>query len=272
MKAVVLTVLAAVSAAGAYADDEWVSVGGTTQVAPAGSATTIDSSKRAVVQTPVISASPAPDSPVSSDLLSELYLQVEQMQSEIAMLRGQLEEQTHQLQRMKQEQQERYLDLDRRVSGLYTSPPQTTAPAATVAPQQPVAGGAEQQPQLSAADAYKQAQKLMYDKKYTEANAAYETLAAQNPGDPLAVNAIYWSGEIYLLQGDLDKALMRFRDVVDKHPDHIKVPDAMYKTGYTLGRQGKTAEARQWMQKVVDQYQGKADTVVRLARNYLESH
>ena len=39
MKAVVLTVLAAVSAAGAYADDEWVSVGGTTQVAPAGSKT-----------------------------------------------------------------------------------------------------------------------------------------------------------------------------------------------------------------------------------------
>ncbi|MAD46906.1 MAG: tol-pal system protein YbgF [Oceanospirillaceae bacterium] len=266
MKNVVLTVLAALCAAGAYADDEWVSVGGAAPVAPAASTQTIDSSSRAVVQTPAQASSPLNNSPASSDLVSELYLQVEQMQAEIATLRGQLEEQTHQLKRMKQEQQERYLDLDRRVSSLYSSPAAASTPATSTPASEP------QQPQLSATEAYKQAQKLMYEKKYSEANQAYETFAEQYPDDALAVNAVYWSGEIYLLQGDLDKALSRFRTVVDDHPDHLKVPDAMYKTGYTLGRQGKTEEAKTWMKKVVAQYEGKADTVVRLAKNYLQSH
>jgi len=66
--------------------------------------------------------------------------------------------------------------------------------------------------------------------------------------------------------------LTRFMAVINDHPEHLKVPDAMYKVGYTLDRQGKTAEAKGWMKKVVDQYQGKADTVVRLAKNYLDSH
>jgi len=264
MKAVVLTVLAALSAAGTYADDQWVSVGGASKVTPAASASTTDSSSRAVVQTPLpTEAMPAN----SSDLLSELYLQIEQMQGEIATLRGKIEEQSYELERLKQEQQERYLDLDRRVSSLYTSAPSPSSSAPS--PAAPVNTATVP---VSAADAYKQAQKLMYDKKYSEANAAYEAFAVQFPNDPLAVNAVYWSGEIYLLQGGLDKALERFLTVINQHPDHIKVPDSMYKAGYTLGRQGKTDEARQWMKKVVDQYQGKADTVVRLAKNYLESH
>lgn len=254
MKAVVLITLAALSAS-VLADDQWVSVGAARPVAPAAPGESVDSSTRAQVVQPAASSGNS-----SNGLVAELYQQMEQMQQEIAALRDRVEEQGYELQRMKQDQQERYLDLDRRLSTLMTATPvaQTATPAAAAA--------------LSPAEAYKQAQKLMYDKKYPEANDAFQAFVKQYPDDTLAVNALYWSGEIFLLQGDLDNALNSFRTVVTKHPDHQKVPDAMYKLGYTLDKQGKTAEAKGWMKKVIDQYTGKADTVVRLARSYLDSH
>ncbi len=258
MKALVLTVLAA-TAASAFADDGWVSVGAAKAVAPAVPSASVDTSSQAVIAP---SARTVSSAGASSGLVSELYLQMEQMQQEIAMLRDQVEAQNHQISRMKQEQQDRYLDLDRRLSAMMNAAPVSNT----------VAAGADAAPVMSAADAYKQAQKLMYEKKYQEANEAYLAMAKQYPQEPLAVNALYWSGEIYLLQGELEKALASFRQVVDNHADHQKVPDATYKVGYTLDKQGKTADARVWMKKVVDQFTGKADTAVRLAKNYLDSH
>lgn len=257
MKAVVLIALAVCSAS-AFADDQWVSVGAARAVAPASAGPSVDSSSRAQVMQPSAVASSD-----SSGLVAELYQQIEQMQQELASLRGRVEEQGYELSRMKQDQQERYLDLDRRMSSLMSAP--AAATTASVAASSSSDG-------LSAADAYKQAQKLMYDKKYDEANEAYQAFVRQYPDDPLAVNAVYWSGEIFLLQGNLDQAMASFRTVVTKYPEHQKAPDAMYKLGYTLDKQGKVADAKILMKKVVDQYQGKADTVVRLAKNYLDSH
>ena len=45
-----------------------------------------------------------------------LFMQLQQMQEEIAQLRGMLEEQQNQIQRLQQEGLERYQDLDRRLS------------------------------------------------------------------------------------------------------------------------------------------------------------
>ncbi len=47
----------------------------------------------------------------------ELFMQLQQMQDELARLRGTLEEQQNQIQQLKQESLERYQDLDRRISG-----------------------------------------------------------------------------------------------------------------------------------------------------------
>ena len=271
MKALVLTALA-LSVAGAHADDDWVSVGAARPVAPAAQTSVTDTSSQALVASPVTAVANFPQTP-SAGLLAEMSLQMEQMQQEIAELRGLVEEQAHQMRQLKQEQQDRYLDLDRRLAVLMSEPvaqrAASSAPAATTAAP---AAAASALSGLSPTDAYKHAQKLMYDKKYTEANEAYEAFTRQYPDEPLAVNAIYWSGEIYLLQGNLDKALTLFRSVVTDHPQHLKVPDAMYKVGYTLDRQGKTDEAKVWMKKVIDQFTGKSDTVVRLAKNYLDSH
>jgi len=82
-------------------------------------------------------------------------------------------------------------------------------------------------------------------------------------------NALYWSGEVYLVQSDLDKALASFRKVVTQYPDHDKAADATYKVAITLHKQGDVAQAKVWLQKVIDLYTGKADGTVRLAKSYL---
>lgn len=260
MKHLILPLALAV-AASAVAEDEWVSVGANRTVAPAQPETLPPSSSSSV--TPVATlAQPAAESDAGNDLLSELLFQVEQMQQEIAMLRSQVETQDKQLQTMKQEQQARYLDLDRRVASLVRQPvvqkPATDTPVVAATPQ------------LSAADAYKAAMTLVREKKFVEANQAFADFVTHYPDDALAANAWYWNGEVYLVQSKLPEAEKAFTQVVEHHGDHQKAPDATYKLGVTLHKQGKTEQARNWLNKVIERYTGKADSTVRLAKSYLE--
>lgn len=62
----------------------------------------------------------------------ELFMQLQQMQDELARLRGTLEEQQNQIQQLKQESLERYQDLDRRISGGGAPAAQNSAPAGAI--------------------------------------------------------------------------------------------------------------------------------------------
>ena len=258
MKAFILTLALAISA-GAYAD-EWVSVGAARAVAPAAQSTLTDSSSRATFAAPVRSGGAD-----SSALVEELAIQMEQMQQELAVLRGRVEEQDHLIKRMNDEQQQRYLDVDRRLSVLINSP----SPSSSVT-SSPAALSASYPASSNSADVYQQAMVLVREKKFQEASAAFDSFIQTYPQDPLAGNAYYWSGEVWLVLGDLDKALQQFKKVVASYSGHDKEADATYKIGVTLHRQGKTADARVWLQRVIDRFTGKADGTVRLARSYLD--
>lgn len=67
-----------------------------------------------------------------------LFMQLQQMQEEIAQLRGMLEEQQNQIQRLQQEGLERYQDLDRRLSSGPAASSNQSAPSREPA----AAGGA----------------------------------------------------------------------------------------------------------------------------------
>ena len=254
MKSVVLTFALVAVTASANADDQWVSVGAARPVAPATQNTPTDSSVRAAVTTPANNA-PAVIPAASSGLLSEMSMQMEQMQQEIAELRGRVEEQDNLIRRLTQEQQERYLDLDRRIAALLAGGSPAAAPVAVV--------------KESPAEAYKNAMTLVREKKFAEANVAFNDFVKNYPQDPSVGNALYWSGEAYLVQSDLDKALESFRKVVTQYPDHDKAADATYKMGITLHKKDEVAQAKVGLQKAIDPYTGKADGTVRLAKSYL---
>lgn len=257
MKAIILLTTLLIN--GSVFADEWVSVGAARTVAPAANSPLTDSSARALIATPSV-----PQAMNNSSLVGELSLQMEQMQQELAVLRGRVEEQENQIRRMRDEQQQRYLDLDRRLSALLNASPATAAVTAAAAVATPV------QNTGNAAEAYQQAMTLVREKKFPEASEAFERFIKTYPQDPLTGNALYWAGEVWLVLGDLDKALRDFKKVVNDLNGHDKEADASYKIGVTLHRQGNTAEARVWLQRVIDRFTGKADGTVRLARSYLD--
>jgi len=256
MKRLVVTLALTASSVSALADDGWVSVGSTQVVAPASSEPVVTPD-----QSPIL----APSANPGGDLLTELMLQVEQMKTEIASLRGQLEEQQAKVKRMEASQQDRYLDLDSRITALTLPQPAVEQQEATNSVTDTSGEGLP-----PAGEAYKSAMQLVRDKKFAEAREAFDSFAENYAGDALAVNAIYWAGEVSMVEGKLDVAEARFRTVKEDHGDHSKAADASYKLAVVLDKSGKKAESKALLQEVISQYAGKSDSTVSLAQAYLK--
>jgi tol-pal system protein YbgF len=235
--------------------------------------------------------------------LSELFAQLQALQEEVRELRGRLEEQSHQLARLEQQQKDNYLDLDGRLSALMsggltgpaTAPPSPPAPAAAGeptpgatsagggpgAPGAPPPGAAEPAGEVSAAGippgavpaagdkaAYDLAYELLKQGRMDEALAGFDTFVRDFPDSGLVPNAIYWTGEIYLVKNDQQAALERFSRVVESHPEHQKAADAHYKLGTLYLQRNDKAKARAHLERAVLA----GGSVAVLAKRYLETH
>jgi tol-pal system protein YbgF len=202
--------------------------------------------------------------------LSQLFYQIQVLQQELQELRGLVEEQSHQLSRLARDQQEQYLDLDRRMQALRggAAAPQRPAPAGEVAAD---AGPAASAPAGGAAgaerDAYDAAFELMRQRQFEASVAAFTRFIGQYPGGDLTANAYYWRGELHLVMEEYEKARQDFARVVNVFPDHQKVPDALYKLGVVYHRLGDLGRAREFLNRVRNQYPQSASA--GLAQNYL---
>ncbi len=216
---------------------------------------------------------------------AELLMQLETLQQESAMMRGQIEELNYKIKQMQDNQKDRYVDLDRRISNLnnllqavqaaqnarpapVTVQPQQAAeqPASTAsttvtpvkpAPQ-PVANPAQQQ-----AD-YKAAFNLIREKEYQQAIQALNTFVDNYPHGALTGNAHYWLGEVYMVERETAKAVEQFNLVLQGFPEHRKVPDAMYKAGRALIKLGQEVQGKRMLEQVIAQYPD--SSAARLAR------
>jgi len=203
-----------------------------------------------------------------------LFNQLQQMQQEIAQLRGMLEEQQNEIQRLKQESLDRYQDLDRRVSG-------GAAPAATA--ENSVAGGAINANTTptppagqAAAPADPEKEKLFYDaafdlikaKDFTRAAQAFNGFLNKYPNSQYAGNAQYWLGEVTLANGDVQGAGQAFAKVAQQYPSHAKVPDALFKLADVEQRLGNTDKAKGILRQVIAQYPG--SSAAQLAQRDLQ--
>jgi len=206
---------------------------------------------------------------------SELFYQLQTLQTEVGELRGLVEEQRHLIERLQREQKEQYLDLDRRVAALTT---QGVAPSAGSAS----AMGVSTEPSSgeSAApvsqgtstagerDAYTRAFNLTRDKRFQEAINAFNQLLVDYPNGEYAANSFYWLGELYLAlpQAELEKARQSFAQVVNSYPSHAKVPDSLYKLGVVYHRLGDNRKALEYLTRTHTEYP--ASPAARLAQSY----
>lgn len=225
---------------------------------------------QAVVEEPINAV--AVDTPINTDANAQMFDIVEMLQYELQQLRGQVEELSYHLERLKKDQKQRYLDLDRRIVSLST-PPQviddsqvsdtksetseadlTSAPlGSSIALDQAVVIQEAYDPEIEKL-AYKAAFGLIRERQYDASIEALLTFLNDFPEGVLVGNAHYWLGEVYMVQGDASLAAQSFEYVIREFPDHRKTPDALYKAGVAYQNVGNNNKANQLLQRVLQEY------------------
>ena len=240
--------------------------------------------------------------------MMDLVIQVQQLQDEVRMLRGMLEDQTMELENLGNRQRDQYLDLDQRITGMrgsssgssVTGAPTTTGAATTgtystsrqtspvvrqdvpeVRPalDTPSSVTGLATPDIQAREvaaspegekaAYDQAFQSLKDLKYAAAAEQFLNFVGQYPNSEYADNAQYWLGESYYVTRNYDIALEAFQGLLSNYPDSPKVADGLLKIGYTHYELKQWDQARAALVQVQEQYPD--TTLARLAGSRLRS-
>jgi len=212
--------------------------------------------------------------PVSQATLLD---KIQGLQQEVQELRGQLEVQSHELQKLKDQQLAFYKDLDARLPTTTAANHSATPTTSLSAPvpsmkQDKTAAAIIPAPALknnlktvatkslhtnNPADeqiSYLAAYELVKNKRFDQALPAMQSFTEQYPQGGYTANAFYWMGEIYMQQQDYPHAIDHFETVVQQFPSSNKSAASLLKIGYALAASGKPVEAKQRLLQVVRNY------------------
>ena len=234
----------------------------------------------------------------------DLVIQMQQLQDEVRMLRGMVEDQGIQLESLSKRQRDQYLDLDQRLN---TQRRSATAPAlsnnrVTTSGAVPASAGSlpviredvpdvrpsmdtpssttaiatpdTQARELAASPeaekaAYDQGFQSLKDLKYADSATQFSAFVRQYPNSDYADNAQYWLGESYYVTRNYDIALEAFQTLLSNYPDSPKVADGLLKIGYTHYELKQWDQARAALVQVQEQYPD--TTLARLAGSRIRS-
>ncbi len=209
---------------------------------------------------------------LESQGLMDMLVKIENLQSELQILRGELELHTHQLNEIKQRQRDLYVDIDRRLLRLERNGPgpgsagatgSTTGSAisagveatTTVKTTTPAAGtgqtdfAAEQK-------AYQKAFDLLRELRYEQAVTAFNGFITQFPKGRYAHIAQYWIGEANYAQRIFKQAIKDYQKLIDTYPNSPKLAEAMLKIGYSQYELKKFKAAETTLKQLTKNYPG----------------
>lgn len=218
----------------------------------------------------------------------ELLQQIEQLNAEIAKLRGQIEVLGNENQQIQKRQRDFYLDLDSRLKRLEgasagtapgaagpgaaapgAAPPAQGAgapanapasgesgagPQAGFGPQPPPAKPVSREDQARELKAYDVASNLFRRNDFPSAIEAFRAFLRQYPSSALAPNAEYWIGISYANMKDYPHALAAQQQLMAKHPQSTKAPDALLAIAAIQAEQGDGGSARNTLQDIIARF------------------
>lgn len=215
---------------------------------------------------------PASGAPVPvNNSQGEMFYQMQLMQQEVMQLRGLVEEQAHIISQLKKQSMERYIDLDKRISGLSSGAPvAATGKSPRSAVPVPVAAKA----MSGEKEAYNKAYGLVTSKRFDSALEAFKQFLVDFPDSQYLPNALYWMGELYQVvqPTDLEAARQAFTQLIERYPNNSKVPDAMYKLGKVYYQKGNTVKSREWLNRVIADYGNGVSSAADKARQFLQDN
>ena len=222
-----------------------------------------------------------------NQVLRELIQGFDQLQQEVRELRGDLEAQYNEIDKMQKRQRDLYVDTDRRLRDIEVGGPRTATGAGSdtsAAPPPdsgtPTAGSQSSQTTVATTQttqsdsggpdekaAYQSAFEFLKTGQYPQAITAYQNFLQRYPDGRYAANAQYWLGEANYVSRAFDKALQQFQTVVQTHPSSPKVPDARLKIGFALYEMERWEDARQALTSVIQDFPN--SSVARLSQQRL---
>ena len=217
-------------------------------------------------------------SPITGDDSGSMVLRVQQLETDVRRLNGQLEEALEALRLLEAQTLERYVDIDRRLAAGNGAGGETgsSAEAGSLGGALSETNGSQETAQSASVDAevgeeaaYRAAYDLVRLKQFDNAVVAFEGFLAEFPFGRYAPNAHYWMGELYLVITPPDPELARqnFKLLLDQYPADAKVPDALYKLGRVQFIKGNRRRSREYLDEVIREYPSHA--AAQLARQFL---
>jgi tol-pal system protein YbgF len=154
--------------------------------------------------------------------LDLIYQKIGALEQEIATLRYLIEENTFLIERYQELQQQRYLDLDKRLHSILSGELEELNEGSL---------NLNDLNSTEEIDLYKEALELFEVSRYAEALEVFRDLIISFPEGTYSADAYFWSGELYLVQEQLEDAREHYLVVAENFKDHDRVADCLYKLG-----------------------------------------
>ena len=180
----------------------------------------------------------------------DLFNQIEQLKSDVARLRGQIEVLMFEQEQQQKRQRDLYVDLDTRMRAMEAGAAPVAAagaapPANVTPPITPVvAAAAEQRTYDAALEQFKRAD-------YSGAVTSFTGFVRTYPQSALAPSAQYWIGNAQFARKDYRAAIAAQRALITQYPDNSKVPDALLNIGSAQSELGDNAGARKTLEELI---------------------
>ena len=176
--------------------------------------------------------------------------QLDVMQNEVNELRGSIEVQNYQLEKILERQRELYLEIDKRIESVKTQT--STMPVDAV---NTLVTTAEVPLSENENEAYDKAVNLILkDRLYEQAIPEFQTFLQNFPNSSYVPNAHYWLGQLLFNKQDWASAGEQFQTLIVNYPDSSKRADATLKLGITEMERSNAARAKQLWEQVVAEF------------------
>lgn len=196
-----------------------------------------------------------------AQLMQQLQQQMSDNQRDIDALRGQIQQNTYQLNQVVERQKQLYQQIDTLSSASSNGGQQAagsdaaadTGAAATAGE----AASTESAPAQTgdANSDYNAAVALILEKKqYDQAISALQAWVKRYPDSTYQPNANYWLGQLNYNKGKKDDAAYYYATVVKNYPKSPKAAEALLKVGVIMQEKKDTAKAKAVFQQVIKLY------------------
>ena len=196
-----------------------------------------------------------------AQLMQQLQQQMSDNQRDIDALRGQIQQNTYQLNQVVERQKQLYQQIDSLSSASTIGGQQaagSNAAADTGAAATAGAAASTDSAPAQTGDAnsdYNAAVALILEKKqYDQAISALQAWVKRYPDSTYQPNANYWLGQLNYNKGKKDDAAYYYATVVKNYPKSPKAAEALLKVGVIMQEKKDTAKAKAVFQQVIKLY------------------